>query len=45
MSALIAVAQFIFDVILEALRLVRRLENGAQALPALHRYAISEPLT
>jgi uncharacterized protein (TIGR02678 family) len=30
---------------LEALRLVRRLENGAQALPALHRYAISEPLT
>lgn len=30
---------------LEALRLVRRLESGAQALPALHRYAISEPLT
>jgi uncharacterized protein (TIGR02678 family) len=30
---------------LEALRLIRRLENGAQALPALHRYAISEPLT
>ena len=30
---------------LEALRLVRRLENGVQALPALHRYAISEPLT
>ena len=30
---------------LEALRLVRRLENGVQALPALHRYAISEALT
>jgi uncharacterized protein (TIGR02678 family) len=30
---------------LEALRLVRRLENSVQALPALHRYAISEPLT
>jgi len=30
---------------LGALRLVRRLENGVQALPALHRYAISEPLT
>ena len=28
---------------LEALRLVRRLENGVQPLPALHRYAISEP--
>jgi uncharacterized protein (TIGR02678 family) len=27
---------------LEALGLVRRLENGVQALPALHRYAISE---
>jgi uncharacterized protein (TIGR02678 family) len=30
---------------LEALRLVRRLEHGVQALPALHRYAIAEPLT
>ncbi len=30
---------------LEALRLVRRLEHGVQALPALHRYAITEPLT
>ena len=30
---------------LAALRLVRRLENGVQALPALHRYAIAEPLT
>jgi uncharacterized protein (TIGR02678 family) len=30
---------------LGALRLVRRLESGVQALPALHRYAISEPLT
>jgi uncharacterized protein (TIGR02678 family) len=30
---------------LEALRLVRRLEHGVQALPALHRYAIGEPLT
>jgi uncharacterized protein (TIGR02678 family) len=29
---------------LEALRLVRRLEHGVQALPALHRYAITEPL-
>ena len=29
---------------LEALRLVRRLEHGVQALPALHRYAIAEPL-
>ena len=29
---------------LEALRLLRRLENGVQALPALHRYAIAEPL-
>jgi uncharacterized protein (TIGR02678 family) len=27
---------------LEALGLIRRLENGVQALPALHRYAISE---
>jgi uncharacterized protein (TIGR02678 family) len=30
---------------LEALRLVRCLEHGVQALPALHRYAITEPLT
>ena len=30
---------------LVALRLVRRLEHGVQALPALHRYAIAEPLT
>ena len=30
---------------LEALRLVRRLEHGVQALPALHRYAITEPPT
>jgi len=30
---------------LEALRLVRRFEHGVQALPALHRYAIVEPLT
>lgn len=30
---------------LAALRLVQRLENGVQALPALHRYAITEPLT
>jgi len=29
---------------LAALRLVRRLEHGVQALPALHRYAIAEPL-
>jgi uncharacterized protein (TIGR02678 family) len=29
---------------LEALRLVHRLENGVQVLPALHRYAISEAL-
>jgi uncharacterized protein (TIGR02678 family) len=29
---------------LAALRLVRRLEHGVQALPALHRYAITEPL-
>lgn len=28
---------------LEALKLVRRLEHGIQALPALHRYAIVEP--
>jgi len=28
---------------LAALRLVRRLEHGVQALPALHRYAIAEP--
>jgi uncharacterized protein (TIGR02678 family) len=27
---------------LEALRLIQRLESGVQALPALHRYAISE---
>ncbi len=30
---------------LAALRLVRCLEHGVQALPALHRYAIIEPLT
>jgi uncharacterized protein (TIGR02678 family) len=30
---------------LEALRLVQRLENGVQALPALHRYTIAEALT
>jgi uncharacterized protein (TIGR02678 family) len=30
---------------LEALRLIRCLEHGVQALPALHRYAITEPLT
>ena len=30
---------------LAALRLVRCLEHGVQALPALHRYAITEPLT
>jgi uncharacterized protein (TIGR02678 family) len=30
---------------LEALRLVRCLEHGVQALPALHRYAITEPPT
>ena len=30
---------------LVALRLVRRLEHGVQSLPALHRYAIAEPLT
>ncbi len=30
---------------LESLRLVRRLEHGVQAMPALHRYAIAEPLT
>lgn len=30
---------------LEALRLVRSLEHGVLALPALHRYAITEPLT
>lgn len=30
---------------LEALRLVRRLDHGVQALPALHRYAIAEPVT
>jgi uncharacterized protein (TIGR02678 family) len=30
---------------LEALRLVQRLENGVQALPALHRYAIAEAST
>jgi uncharacterized protein (TIGR02678 family) len=30
---------------LEALRLVRCLEHGVLALPALHRYAITEPLT
>ena len=30
---------------LEALRLVRCLEHGVRALPALHRYAITEPLT
>jgi len=29
---------------LAALRLVRRLEHGVQALPALHRYAIAEAL-
>jgi uncharacterized protein (TIGR02678 family) len=29
---------------LAALRLVCRLEHGVQALPALHRYAIAEPL-
>jgi uncharacterized protein (TIGR02678 family) len=29
---------------LEALRLVQRLENGVQVLPALHRYAIAEAL-
>ncbi len=29
---------------LEALRLVQRIQNGVQALPALHRYAISEAL-
>ncbi len=29
---------------LEALRLVQRLENGLQVLPALHRYAIAEAL-
>jgi len=29
---------------LAALRLVRRVEHGVQALPALHRYAIAEPL-
>lgn len=29
---------------LEALRLVRSLEHGVQALPALHRYAITEPV-
>jgi len=27
---------------LEALRLIQRVENGVQSLPALHRYAISE---
>lgn len=30
---------------LEALRLVRCLEQGVQARPALHRYAIAEPLS
>jgi len=30
---------------LEALRLVKRQQNGVQPLPALHRYAISEALT
>jgi len=30
---------------LAALRLVRRLENGVQALAALHRYAISDAMT
>ncbi len=30
---------------LEALKLVRRLENGVQALPALHRYSITEAST
>ena len=30
---------------LEALRLVKREQNGVQPLPALHRYAISEALT
>jgi uncharacterized protein (TIGR02678 family) len=30
---------------LAALRLVRRLDHGVQALAALHRYAITEPMT
>jgi uncharacterized protein (TIGR02678 family) len=30
---------------LDALRLVKREQNGVQPLPALHRYAISEALT